>query len=517
MEDATKAYFMQFGEVKSVGMHHNGDVDFSFVEFRTTEAASAVLSNATHRIANCDIEVKAAEPWHQPDHILNALDDDCLREVFKHLNKWDLTNAADVCVRFKQRAKEAFSVKYKKVSLYFHEFMEEPNEELLCIFGPMIQSLWIEREFGELYDDIVLKWIEEKTTSELKVLKLSKFTIDGKIDIHSTLANLEKLELDRCNLVSYYYVNKPLLAACIELKTLQIKQTNYRDFKCINQQFPKLEEISLVDSSALNDADLIGFVTLNPTLKKLVIENNHNVKSVEIIRVISQHLRNLVELGIDQCFDKVDKFQRYVLSLSQLNSLETLKINFNSMSIAPLMEGLATNCVPIENLMLKNGRIDTEAIESMSQLKQMKTLVLNDIDGLSDERFIGLAMTLPQLQKLNLDGLTAKGISSIALKEMLPYAIKLSLLSFAKECDFLIDVDDYEAILKTVQSRPEKVHLLVKIKGYGGIVDVPEEILAGNREWLYIDEEIEEDYEDDDYGYTKYSDTYCDFDCNLSD
>lgn len=41
-------------------------------------------------------------------------------------------------------------------------------------------------------------------------------------------------------------------------------------------------------------------------------------------------------------------------------------------------------------------------------------------------------------------------------------------------------------MLESVKSRPEKVKLMIKIS-HGDKVDVPEETMNANREWLYTD------------------------------
>lgn len=75
-------------------------------------------------------EVNAADPCNQPDHplqvppeqdsesnILNALNDDCLQEIFKLLKVTDLTNVAGVCKRFNEQAKITFDFKHKRLNM----------------------------------------------------------------------------------------------------------------------------------------------------------------------------------------------------------------------------------------------------------------------------------------------------------------------------------------------------------------------------------------------------------------
>lgn len=121
-------YFEKFGEVVSIRMHAQYNFQYGLVQFKMAETAKKVLSRSPHWIGGCAVEAKVADLWHQPvdpllippdqesdSNIINALDDDCLREIFKHLNVVDLSCAAEVCVRFNQHAQEVISTKHKTV------------------------------------------------------------------------------------------------------------------------------------------------------------------------------------------------------------------------------------------------------------------------------------------------------------------------------------------------------------------------------------------------------------------
>lgn len=53
--------------------------------------------------------VKIDVAIEQESELLNILDNDCLREIFKYLTLLDLINAAEVCIRFNQHANDAFN------------------------------------------------------------------------------------------------------------------------------------------------------------------------------------------------------------------------------------------------------------------------------------------------------------------------------------------------------------------------------------------------------------------------
>lgn len=113
---AIKDYFSGFGEVEFVRVPDLIYCPISrmpnrccgLVQFNLPEAAAWAILQSTHLISNCRVESTPAhiqlQVYTAPDqdsdkHILNALNDDCMRVIFKHLNLIDSTTAADVCVQ----------------------------------------------------------------------------------------------------------------------------------------------------------------------------------------------------------------------------------------------------------------------------------------------------------------------------------------------------------------------------------------------------------------------------------
>lgn len=78
----------------------------------------------------------------------------------------------------------------------------------------------------------------------------------------------------------------------------------YWDNCFIDHTFPKLEEMKLSSCLSIDDAELEKFNTSNSTTKKLFIDNNNELKWVNITQAISENLQNSVELKIDQKYFK---------------------------------------------------------------------------------------------------------------------------------------------------------------------------------------------------------------------
>lgn len=213
MNDKIKEYFSSFGEINSMEILQKQNAQHGLIEFKTAKTAEIVLATKNHCIEGCNVDVKVAEPWHQPDHILNALDDFCLGKVFSNLNLVDLANAANVCVRFNQQAKVLFSVKYKRLDLTQCSMINAQNA--IQTFGPLARTIDIEGfpPFMDYSDDVgciygpendsgILSMIDSYCTSTLSELKLVKFdfedTLYGEEIPDSGFHTLEKLSFYDC-------------------------------------------------------------------------------------------------------------------------------------------------------------------------------------------------------------------------------------------------------------------------------------------------------------------------------
>lgn len=303
------------------------NIQYGLIEFKMAETAEIVLSTGKHCIEDCDVQIKAAEPWHQPDHILNALDDFCLRLILSNLSLVNLTNAANVCVRFNQQAKAVFSAKYKRLNLTKCSIEEAKNS--IQTFGSLAHSIDIEgfpptvetHQASEYVDCIwgpennseILSMIDSFCTFVLSEIKLIEFdfedTLYDKVILGSAFNTLEKLVFYECPLTSNV---KDLLALCSELKVLEFNKCSwsYEDICII--KYKKLEELRLVKRIEFNDRTLKRFIILNPTLIKLsfIGLGERDISVSKTLHTIAENLPNLLELEFQHCayynnFDKI--------------------------------------------------------------------------------------------------------------------------------------------------------------------------------------------------------------------
>lgn len=479
------------------------DAQSGFVEFKFIEGAEAALSTASHCLANFGIEVKEAEPWYQPDHIFNALNEDCLRHIFEYFELYDLMNVAEVCTRLNELSKHVFAAKFKRMEVkrsYLCGNRTYYFEKMLRIFGSLIQSLSIE---SLDYHQSILQMINEHTT-QLKELKLISFRIDRIENFNSMLFNLEVLELDGCCV----YNLSDLLSVCTELRVLKIIYTNIGcanklhknvgnlPMRCLSQRFAKLEEIH--SFGALSDHDLRCLVTLDCPLKVLVLVNNRTTRL--LTPDIFRHHPNLEKLVLYHHIDRNDDTQEekpFQLNQS-LGSLKTVMLSFRSTLVPSLTKIPELKQAPIEELVLRFSRINSVEVSILTQLKTIRSLKLSCVESFTDEHLMQLAKELPQLQNLVLSSSTADEITGTAVKTAVKHATKLTSLVLGLSDGnqrLSIGIDDYNEMLNAVCSRLDESNLTINISGSrsGKFIFVHDDTLLKNENWIKINTDFKYD------------------------
>lgn len=469
------------------------------------EDANTVLSTGLHKINDLCVKVTAAYLWDQPEfkhhlvvvapdpespsNILNALNDDCLETVFQYLNEINLINAAEVCKRFKKHAEQAFAKKFQDLQIVLPGGFKP--SELNCLlknFGTKIRLLRADAQLSEwewdcyLFNpDDFLCTVSEHCTA-IKNLDLSYFQIKAEMaeKLRPLFTKLESLRLQGCDLKDSA---ESLISVCLDLKMLNLSQCNIGNGKCIKQKFKKLEEVHLNSISADPNA-IINFFKLNPTMKKLSVQKTR-VGQFRLVQAVNASLPNLKELTMYEWTDDSDDFVNDFPVLDQLTSLKILRLNFHAVQMKILMENFAANNIPIEDLTIFCCQSTIAVIDSISELTKIKRLTLKYINGnFTDGSFIQLVKALPELQELYLHGIQF-GLTTNGIKKILLHATKLTYLHLMTH-SIVINLDDYNTIIKMVQSRLEKGKLRIWLECDGNKVNVPRDILEENRDIFHI-------------------------------
>lgn len=256
----------------------------------------------------------------------------------------------------------------------------------------------------------------------------------------------------------------------------------------------------MIKRTEFSDRTFRTFINLNPTLLKLsfVGLDRRDISVAKTLHSIAEKLPNLLELEFRACTYSGD-FAKSLAHLAKLTSLKVLKIDLTTITAKQLGDTITANGIPIEHLRLDFGEINEDAIKSISQMKNLKMLELS-CTRCTANNLMELAKGLgQQLEKLGLLNSTAKNLTTIDVKKMLPFAAKLSYFTVNSDT-ITIDLDDYKTMLDVIKKREDERRLIFELIGRKGQVHIPKAIQLENCDIFNIKEtDNDSDEEDDDY------------------
>lgn len=199
-------------------------------------------------------------PQDSPNHILNALNDQCIQRVLNFLigDICDFLNAAEVCKKFQENAKKCYPSIYTYLGIDDYNIPLDRVKNFLSIFGHLIKSLvWEENEQNAYESEILNAEFCGESLLNLYIRKHSlEFTVGSKFKL------LQKLYLVLCS------VNKFKLPPT--LKILYVCQPlEFIELSWLLETYPNLSDIAFMYFNQLNSKMFIEFQALNPQLQRL--------------------------------------------------------------------------------------------------------------------------------------------------------------------------------------------------------------------------------------------------------
>lgn len=418
-------------------------------------------------------------------NILN-LNDDCLEEVFRHLDdEMDLCAVADVCVRFRAAARAIFESKYKNYH-FFHCAKDSAANKLLVTsrmlrnFGANVKTISLRGEcadkFKSNYQNKILELLRAYCGGSLVELNLRHFKITDEISLvmWPVLSSLQKLSLIQCEFSELFL--KMLPACAPELRNLDllsnrvIEKRKAIQLDGLQQSYDKLANICFMGINDVKNIDIEELVKRNPQLKQIHIMHCRNLDD-NIFQSIATHVPHIETLRINNLPQTNDNNAKYLGQLSSLNSLE-----MSAFSVSFIITGLReinAARIPLEHLSLscfnlcgENGQF----VDVVSQLKHLTTLKLISMTGSNWIDIQDICKRLNELSELYL--VNPVQLSAVDLLETVRNAEKLKMLYIGKwqlneEEKICFDVEMYLEMVEVVSQRREKVHLLISTNSFG--------------------------------------------------
>lgn len=358
-------------------------------------------------------------PAHDsPKNILNILVDDCIEQILRLVLSRDINDffsAAATCKRFQETAK-SFESEFRSIAI-------GTGSPILVNHVPMVL-----RHFGHLIESITWK-PEGNSENNDKI-----FNLIGKY-CGKTLRELTVHEYNPT-------VNEgnPFPA----LQTLILKNGSYNCSEpWFIRPFPSLMRVEFNEMCDLTECMLTAFMSSNPQLQSLSIDNCDRVPPIFLLCTAS-HSRNLRHLSIiDNSFG-----------------------NFND-------DGIPVDIEPF--FPINNTLVDL----------RIKVLIYERIP---DKFLFNLIKSLTALRTLSVSNMDPYIDSSVALTSLL---IIENILEYGRALTEFqyettrgdINLENYNRILSLAENR-------VKVQLTVGMFDVPDDILTANKAWVKLEKAL---------------------------
>lgn len=429
-----------------------------------------VVKISESEINPVEIEIPPAES--SPQHILNALNNDCVQEIMRRIkNIRDLLNAAETCTCFQENIKVCFPSYCKTIRIDdSQQFDAQPNclplknvQSFLSKFGHLIHTIEWSFTWNRDHDEATLNIIADfcgKTLTELII-----FGHDLNFNTQSPFEALEKLALYDSTIRNF--------ALLTQLKSLKLTFVKVTHSDWLAQEFPKLKEAKFYSFHKLKDNMLMKFLNLNPQLQSLELNCCRRI-SPSVFHDIGKRTPNLINLNFDPCKGLQSTFDANMIHLSRLRKLKSLRIECHRFSGRTLIDSLVEHQVPIENLTVVGAVRDL--VDSIPKLKHIKKLSLSFV---FEEMLVNIAKELENLEDLSISN--SYDVTLCGIKDVLEHGKKLKSFSILVE-KIAMNLEDFYNIL-TLAKNCDRVEITYEY----GTVDVGKDVLDANFKWLKIE------------------------------
>lgn len=416
--------------------------------------------------------------------VFSDLNDDCILEVFKHLDMVDWCSAADVSHRFRQNARRHFTLLDFKddvlcidadtIYLWTKTLIKEryarailienepPNQKLLLVskvlrnFEFLVRSVEIfihmlrgpcPSEIQSTYEKHIFELISLHCTSSLVELTLYCCNISIRTEnaLRPLLLHLNKLSLRKCiysrRFAQMLSIWSPEMRELLLIQDHHGNKTSYemQVDVILRQSFPKLVLLSLEKINNVKNNDLEEFLKLNPQLKKIGLIGCKNLDS-SYFKSLATYVPNIEGIQIDGLSKVNGTNLKY---LSKFNCLHTLKLfhdyKQSDRPVAPdtfmlsVLNEIHASNVRLQHLhvvCLREFTSTEQLVDTIVKFKTLKDVWLVGVPSLEISHILRICKELDELSDLQLNGLKFI-MTATDLLEIIKCAPKLQSLQYA--------------------------------------------------------------------------------------
>lgn len=317
-----------------------------------------------------------------PQNIMNALNDDCLLQIFGALETYELCQAANVCVRFNGIAKQAFKSRYnvQKHRSLMQDLFDENITSLfqieLCLrtFGLEIRALHINHQnIGNSTTEILLRMCAHYCTKiEALQLKVDQWNAFMDNSLRRALPHLKQLKL---RFISYERSTfGDIFVGDWPLEVLELEGLCGTYYTSLTIKLPNLIELHLRGCRDLSEQVLNQCLLPNPQIRKCELQHEHI--SASAVNLLPTYLPKCEELAITDYYGRSDA----AIALSEWRKFKLLKSlrleGFTSSTYENILTTLALGEVPLQVLSLRIYD-ENHLVEYITKLRNLRTVLQN--------------------------------------------------------------------------------------------------------------------------------------------
>lgn len=230
---------------------------------------------------------------------IENLNDYCLLKIFENLSMNDLVNISVTSPRFNSSTCIIFAHKFAKYEItitndVLPQMNQMPSVLLLKSFGHLIEKLKViykedYNRFNHELEKAIIKYSTDYVT-EIKFIKADKFAF---VQIKQPLKAVTKVVFISCVVGRFIFEFNKWFPNAKSLELLESTILSVSDRTCIEQIFPKLEHLAIVNPKQHGEGAMIDYdpndfflqplfsnvnlmvaVSLNPQLRSLKLKHN---------------------------------------------------------------------------------------------------------------------------------------------------------------------------------------------------------------------------------------------------
>lgn len=330
------------------------------------------------------------------------LNDDCLREIFEHLDPYDLVAIVDVCRRFRHASTEDHFVRRKFGFFAFESHVLSPQKlkrlpNLLRHYSRFIKLIELKglegsheliKLFSSYCSQIPTKLIISRENPVEIAVQLCMFRNIQRLD----LVHLRPFDQSILKMVPDWCPN-------LQKLRLLLIDTPFEPFDGLHRHFPKLKRISLRYCHTIVDDDIEQFLERNPQLVNVGIYECCKL-SKRSLESIVKYLPQVESVWIEPIPGSPSIDLNIQIVPGQLANLKSLRLSSVNLP-ASTIEKIAA----IEHFCLdgcnENNNIDS-LVEKICRLTKLKSLNLQFVANLNAAHMHMIGKYLLELTHLNL-------------------------------------------------------------------------------------------------------------------